>query len=99
MYLQRGALPLPLANYVTTAGFRSIQDDVMSYRMAGSFMLHLVQRFGVNRVLQFLRGTSRDETLSAINARLQAVFGVPLEDIENSWLTALRAGTGSGAPF
>ena len=97
-YLQQGVLPLPLSNYVTTAGFRSISDDVLSYRMAGSVMLHMVQRFGLSRVLQFFRTTARDETVAAIDARLRAVFGASLEDIENSWLTMLRTGQSVGSP-
>jgi len=44
--LQAGILPLPLSRHVTTSGYRSISDDVIGYRMAGSFVLHLTERFG-----------------------------------------------------
>jgi hypothetical protein len=32
----------------------------------------------------------RDESLDAIRARMQSVFGVSLEDVETSWLAILR---------
>lgn len=89
-YLQGGALPLPLSRYVTTAGFRGISDSVLSYRMAGSFVLHLTERFGLPAVLRFFQANNRDETLEAIRARMQATFNVALEEAETSWLTMLR---------
>lgn len=91
-YLQAGTLPLPLSRYVTTSGFRAIPDQVLSYRMAGSFMLHLTERFGLPAVLRFLQTNNRDETLDAIRSRTQATFGVSLEEAESSWLTMLRGG-------
>jgi hypothetical protein len=45
--LQAGTLPLPLSRYVTTSGFRGISDQVLSYHMAGSVVLHLTERFGL----------------------------------------------------
>lgn len=89
-YLQAGTLPLPLSRYVTTAGFRSIPDSVLSYRMAGSFVLHLTERFGLPAVLRFLQTSNRDETLDAIRARALAVFGASLEEAESGWLAMLR---------
>lgn len=89
-YLQSGTLPLPVSRVVTTAGFRSITDSVMSYRMAGSFVLHLIDRFGLPAMLRFFQTTNRDESLDAIRARVQLVFGVTLEDAEAAWLTAIR---------
>lgn len=47
-YLRAGTLPLPVSRSVTTAGFRGITDEVLGYRMAGSFVLHLTERFGVS---------------------------------------------------
>jgi hypothetical protein len=95
--LQSGTLPLPLSRYVTTAGFRGIADPSsqlalweLSYRMAGSFVLHLTERFGLPAVLRFFQTGNRDESLGTIRARIQSVFGVSLEDVESSWLTLLR---------
>ena len=89
-YLQAGTLPLPLNRYVTTSGFRSIADQVLSYRMAGSFVLHLTERFGLPDVLRFFQTNNRDETLDAIRTRFRNVFGASLEDAESSWLAVLR---------
>ena len=88
--LQSGTLPLPLSRYVTTAGFRGIADFELSYRMAGSFVLHLTERFGLAAVLRFFQTGNRDESLETIRARIQSVFGVSLENVESSWLTLLR---------
>jgi hypothetical protein len=64
---------------------------VLSYRVAGSFVLHMTERFGLPAVLRFFRGVNnREESLETIRARLQAVFGAPLEDIEAGWLAMLR---------
>ena len=90
--LQTGTLPLPVSRYATSSSFRSISDSTLSYRFAGSFVLHMTERFGLSAVLQFLRTNNRDETLDAIRARIQSVFGVSLENIESSWLAMLRGG-------
>lgn len=89
-YLLAGTLPLPLSRFVTTAGFRGITDSVLSYRLAGSFVLHRTERFGLATVLRFFQTNDRDESLSAIRARVQAVFGVSLDDAESDWLAMLR---------
>jgi len=92
-YLRAGELPLPLSLYVTSAGFRGITDDVLSYRMAGSLVLHLTERFGLPAVLRFFRTDNRDESLDTIRARVQAAFGVSLDEAEASWLAMLRQGS------
>jgi hypothetical protein len=89
-YLQAGTLPLPVSRYITTSGFRSISDSVLSYRMAGSFMLHLTERYGLPAVIRFFQATDREESLDTIRTRIQMVFGASLEDLESSWLTMLR---------
>jgi hypothetical protein len=90
-YLRSGTLPLPLASYVTTTGFRGMSDQVLSYRYAGSFVRFLIERYGLPTVLQFFRPGSRDESLAAIRARLQDAFGRSLEDLAEDWLTLLRS--------
>jgi hypothetical protein len=89
-YLLAGSLPLPLSRAVTTDGFRAIQDSTLSYRMAGSLVLYLTERFGLPAVLNFFRGTSRDESLTTIRNRMQTTFGVSLDDAEQAWLSMLR---------
>ncbi|MGD9906342.1 MAG: hypothetical protein AB7U83_22955 [Vicinamibacterales bacterium] len=90
-YLRDGRLPQPLADYVTTAAFRALPDQVLSYRYSGSFVRFLMDRHGLAAVLEFMRRSSgRDESLAAIRARAQAVFGRALADLEDDWLTSLR---------
>lgn len=90
-YLRDGRLPLPLADYVTTAPFRGLPDQVLSYRYAGSFVRFLIDRHGLPAVLDFFRRAGgRDEPLAAIRARAEAVFGRALADLEADWLAFLR---------
>jgi hypothetical protein len=89
-YLLSGTLPLPLSRVITSEGFRAIPDSTLSYRMAGSFVLYLTERFGLPAVLDFFRGTTRDEALATIRLRTQATFGASLEDLEEAWLRMLR---------
>lgn len=90
--LSAGQLPLPLASHVTTTPFRGIQDQVLSYRYAGSFVRFLVERHGLMAVIEFFRQSGgRDESLTAIRARTQNVFGRSLEELEAAWLAMLRS--------
>lgn len=90
-YLSAGQLPLPLASVVTTTPFRNIQDQVLSYRYAGSFVRFLIERHGMAAVIEFFRQAGgRDESVAAIRTRTEAVFGRSLEDLETAWLAMLR---------
>ena len=88
-YLTAGTLPRPLATYVTTPGFRAIGDSVLSYRMAGSFVLFLTDSFGMGAMQTFMRGATRDDSLAVIQARMASAFGVSLEQAEGLWLSLL----------
>lgn len=89
-YLAAGALPLPLAQRATTDGFRAVSDTIMSYRMAGSFVLYLTERFGLPSVQAFFRNSTRGDSLNTIRARMQSAFGVTIEQAEADWLEMLR---------
>jgi hypothetical protein len=90
-YLATNLLPRPLANYVTTTPFRAIQDQVLSYRVAGSFVRFLMDRYGTATVLQFFRQAGgRDEALATIRARTERVFARTLDDLESDWIQFLR---------
>lgn len=91
-YLQSNQLPLPVSRYVTTTEFRTIPDQVLSYRFAGSFVRYLTERFGMPAVLAFFRGSTRDDSLASIRVRVQDAFGRTLDDIEAAWLVFLRSG-------
>lgn len=91
VYLRAGQLPLPVAGYATTTPFRNLPDQVLSYRYAGSFVRFLIDRYDVPLVLEFFRrGGGRDESIAAIRARTDAVFGRSFDDIEADWLAFLR---------
>jgi hypothetical protein len=90
-YLQAGALALPLDRVVTTSDFRAISDEVLSYREAGSFMRFVLDTYGVDRVREFFRISSRDDTLSTIKQRFAAAIGVSLDSAEDAWTTRLKA--------
>ena len=63
----------------------------LSYRYAGSFVRFLVDRHGLPAVLEFFRrGGGRDETLAAIRARAESVFGRSFDQLEADWLAFLR---------
>ncbi|MFN8573064.1 MAG: hypothetical protein U0132_13525 [Gemmatimonadaceae bacterium] len=89
-YRRAGTLPSPLRLYVTTAGFRGITDQIMSYRMAGSFVLFLQEQYGLPRVLAFFQDGSRDDTLTQIQSRFQVVFGKELDAAEADWLATIQ---------
>ena len=64
---------------------------VTAYRTAGSFVLYLTERFGLEAVLRFFsQPVGRDESLETIRARMQSVFGESLEEAEGAWLDLLR---------
>ncbi len=88
-YLQFGTLVLPLDRVVTTADFRAITDDVLSYRESGSFMRFVMDTYGTERALDFFRLSTRDDSLATIKQRFVATIGVSLDGAENAWKTML----------
>jgi hypothetical protein len=69
---------------------RTLSDATMAYRVAGSFVLFLQERFGLPRVLDFFRVSGRDDTLSVVRSRFQQVFGATLDQTEADWLATLQ---------
>jgi len=89
-YLRAGTLPLPISRYVTTNEFRTLPDQVLSDRMAGSFVLFLEERFGLPQVLAFFRVSGREDSLATIRTRFQQTFGATVEESEAAWLAMLQ---------
>ena len=89
-YLQAGTLVVPLDRVVTTTTFRAVSDDVMSYREAGSFVRFAIDRYGIERVLQFFHLSSRTDSLTVIQERFLTALGVSLEAAESEWTAMLR---------
>lgn len=90
-YDEIGLLPRPLSRYVTSDGFREIDDSVLRYRVAGSFVLYLTERVGLSAVLTFVRGSDRKDSLAIVRTRMQSAFGFSLDQAETQWLEMLRA--------
>jgi hypothetical protein len=94
-YLQSGTLVVPLNRIVQTNDFRAVSDQVLSYRQAGSFLRFTIDRYGIERTLQFFRISSRTDNTATIRERFLTSFGDPLETAEAAWLTMLRVPGGS----
>ena len=67
-----------------------MSDDVLSYREAGSFVRFAIDRYGIERVLQFFRLSSRTDSLTVIQERFLTALGVSLEAAESEWTAMLR---------
>jgi hypothetical protein len=91
LYLQIRTLALPLDRVVTTNDFRAMSDEVLSYREAGSFMRFVLDTYGTDRVREFFRISTRDDTLTTIRQRFSTAIGISLADAETAWTTMLRA--------
>jgi len=70
--------------------FRAISDEVLSYREAGSFMRFVLDTYGTDRVREFFRTSSRDDSLQAIRQLFADAVGVSLTEAEATWTTMLR---------
>ena len=75
---------------MTTTAFRAVTDSVLSYREAGSFMRFTIDRYGIERGLEFFRISSRTDSVTVIKERFQTAFGVSMDDVEREWLAMLR---------
>ena len=89
-YLQFGTLVVPLERVMTTTAFRAVADSVLSYREAGSFMRFTIDRYGIERVLEFFRISSETDSVAVFKERFQTAFGVSIDDVERDWLAMLR---------
>ena len=89
LYLQIRTLALPLDRVVTTADFRGIPDEVLSYREAGSFMRFVVDTYGIDRVRELFRISGRDDNLTMIRQRFSSAIGVSLTEAEAAWTAML----------
>jgi len=81
---------LLLAAIVTTDGFRGAMEWV-GYGEAGSFVLYLVEQYGLGCMLQFFGASTRDDSRSRIEANIQATWGLSLAQAESDWLAFVNA--------
>ena len=71
-----------------TDTFRKL-DESVSYPMAGSFVEFLIERYGMAKVKDFFRASTRDDSRSTINTKFQQAFGVSVADADQAWRTFL----------
>lgn len=75
----------PLSGIVSTDGFRGVSEWV-GYGEAGSFVLFLVEQYGIDRMLVFFRMSAQGDSLSRIEANVQSVWRMSLSEAEAAWL-------------
>jgi len=74
------------------SGHRSGNCDECSAtdRQAGSFVRFAIDRYGIERMLEFFRISSRNDSIAVIKERFLTAFGVSFDTAESDWLTMLR---------
>lgn len=88
--LRRTNRSVDLGEIIMTTGFRDI-DEWRGYGEAGSFVLFLVERYGIGALREFVRTSSGDESRGVIEARIRTVWGTTLADAQAEWLTLVDA--------
>jgi len=74
-----------LGPILETDAFRGVPESI-GYGQAGSFLLYLIDRFGMERMLTFFRSSRRDDSRARIEANIAATWGHSLELLEADWL-------------
>lgn len=82
-----------LQTMVTTSSFRDV-DEFVGYGEGGSFMLFLIEEFGIDSMLAFFRISARDDPRDRIETNFRAVWQMSLEEAETLWLDAVNAWSG-----
>ena len=80
---------LPLARIVATTSWRS-EDPNVVYPESGSFVRWLIDEYGLDRVRAlYARAVGPNEAAAGVRASFAAVYGRPLDDLEQEWLAFL----------
>lgn len=87
LLVQTGQLR-PLQTIVTTAAFRDVHEWV-GYGEAGSFLLFLIEEFGLDHLLSFFRISGRDDSRASIESAFRSVWGISLAEAEQRWLQTI----------
>lgn len=75
----------PLAPMLTSGGFREV-DEWTGYGEAGSFVLYLIEQYGIDPMLLFFSMSTRDDSRSRIESNIRNVWGRDLAQLEADWL-------------
>ena len=76
---------VPPHQMLTATTFRAV-SDVVSYPIAGSFVRHLLDRFGYEKVKDLLRHGNPDDAEATVRSTFASVFGMTIEQVEADWL-------------
>lgn len=88
----QGRLVMP-SQMLETDAFRA-RDLAVSYPIAGSFVLYLIEQFGQPAMNDFFRAApGREESAAAIQARIQRVWGRSVQALEEDWAARLAGGS------
>jgi hypothetical protein len=87
--LEDGTL-LSLDGIVASDAFRSIADSTFSYGEAGSFVRYLIDTYGMLPFAEFMRRSTRDDSLDVIRSRFAEAFAQPLGDSASGWHVFLQ---------
>ena len=91
--LRRTRRFVPLDGILSTGDFRDV-DEWRGYGEAGSFVLFLVEEYGLPRLLEFFRSETRGASQDQIEANVRTVWGVALPDLQRQWLAVVDAWDG-----
>ena len=90
-FQQEGRL-IPIANLLETSDFRRF-DDAVTYPEAGSFVRHLIDSAGLEKMLELFRNGSPEQSGSEVRSVFRSIYGFSLEDAEESWTVFLDQGS------
>jgi hypothetical protein len=86
-FRQEGRL-IPVADLIETSDFRRF-DDNMTYPEAGSFIRHLIDEYGLDKMLELFRSGTPNQTEGEVRAIFLRVYGISVETAEESWMRFL----------
>ena len=84
---KEGKLPA-LSRLVEETSFAAIGEQV-TYPVSGSFVRFLVRTRGLPSFKQIYPAFGRTLDVSALNERMQEIYGSSLADLERAWRTAV----------
>ena len=88
LFRQQGRL-VALTRLVETSGWRA-EDPNVAYPESGSFMRWLIDQHGLESVRAlYARAAGPNEPAAGVRAAMVAVYGRPLEELEQEWLAFL----------
>jgi hypothetical protein len=81
---------LPIADLLTTAGFRQFDPDV-TYPQAGSFMRYILATCGLDGVKRLFAAGATGDAADGVATTFEAACHRSIVDAEQGWLAALDA--------